>query len=68
MNLTSANKLKMPVLAMGGDHSTGGFLGDHVRLVAENVTEIKISNAGHWIAEEQPAQVQQGLLQFFLAQ
>ena len=59
------HKLTMPVMTVGGDHSTGGFLGDIGRKVATNVKEVKIKDAGHWIVEEQTAQVQAALLDFF---
>ena len=58
-------KLTMPVMTVGGDHSTGGFLGDIGRKVATNVKEVKIKDAGHWIVEEQTSQVQSALLDFF---
>ncbi|WP_426668719.1 alpha/beta fold hydrolase [Mucilaginibacter sp. McL0603] len=61
------HKLEMPVLAMGGDHSTGGFFADHIRVAAVNVTGVVIKDAGHWLVQEQTAQVQQALLDFFLA-
>jgi pimeloyl-ACP methyl ester carboxylesterase len=60
------HKLSIPVLAMGGDHSTGAFLGELVRGAADNVTEVKINGAGHWLVQEQTAQVQKALLDFFL--
>ncbi len=59
-------KLKMPVMAMGGDHGAGPVLADHVRVAADDVTETKIKNAGHWLVQEQPQQVQQALLDFLL--
>jgi pimeloyl-ACP methyl ester carboxylesterase len=59
-------KLKMPVLAMGGQYFGAGFLLDHCRLVAENVTASNIQGAGHWIVQENTAQVQTDLLAFFL--
>ncbi|NCD72114.1 alpha/beta fold hydrolase [Mucilaginibacter agri] len=59
-------KLTMPLLTVGGDHSTGEFLGDVGRVVATHVTEVKIKNAGHWLVQEQTAQVQKALLDFFL--
>ncbi|HVW59556.1 MAG TPA: alpha/beta hydrolase [Puia sp.] len=59
-------KLVMPVLAMGGDHSTGGFLADLARSVAADVKEAKIKDGGHWLVQEQTAQVRAGLLDFFL--
>src|SRR5882757_6396657 len=59
------NKLAMPVLAMGSDHFAS-FLGEHVRLVASNVKDCIITGSGHWILQEQPGQVQKGLLDFFM--
>ena len=58
-------KLKMPLLAMGGEFQSAPFLADHSRLVAENVTETKIMGAGHWMVQEQTDQVLKGLLDFF---
>jgi pimeloyl-ACP methyl ester carboxylesterase len=57
-------KLKMPVLAMGGEFSCAPFLADHARLVAENVEEVRIAGSGHWMVQEQTAQVQKGLVDF----
>jgi pimeloyl-ACP methyl ester carboxylesterase len=59
-------KLPMPLLAMGADHSAGSYLAAHSRLVATNVKEVIIKGAGHWVVQEQTAQVQKGLLDFFL--
>lgn len=59
------HKLKMPLLAMGGDHSSASYLADHARRVAEDVHELIIKDAGHWLVQEQTEQVQKGLLDFF---
>jgi pimeloyl-ACP methyl ester carboxylesterase len=61
-------KLKMPLLAMGGEHFGAAFLVDHSKLVAENVTGSNIEGAGHWIVQENTTQVQKDLLDFFMAQ
>jgi len=61
------HKLPMPLLAMGGQFYSAPFLADHCRLVAANVTEAKIPNAGHWLVQENTPAVQQALLDFFLA-
>lgn len=61
------HKLAMPLLAMGGEYFSAPFLADHSRLVATNVHEVKIMGSGHWIVQEQTAQVQKGLLDFFMA-
>ncbi|HSD08934.1 alpha/beta hydrolase [Flavobacterium sp.] len=60
-------KLKMPLLAMGGEYFAAAFLKDHSKLVAENVSESKIAGSGHWLVQENTAQVQKDLLSFFLA-
>lgn len=60
------NKLPMPLLAMGSEHFAAPFLADHSRLVAVNVKESIIKGSGHWIVQEQTAQVQRDLLAFFL--
>lgn len=56
-------KLKMPMLAMGSEYQ-GTFLPDHCKLVAENVTACIISGAGHWIVQENTAEVLKGLEDF----
>jgi len=61
----SKTKLSMPFLAMGSDHH-GPFLAAHCRLVATNVEESIIKESGHWVVQEQTAQVQKSLLDFFL--
>lgn len=58
-------KLKMPVLAMGGEYFGAAFLVDHCKLVAEQVTGSNIKGAGHWVVQENTAQVQKDLLDFF---
>jgi len=59
-------KLKMPLLAMGGEYFGAAFLVDHCKLVAENVTGSNIKGAGHWIVQENTEQVQKDLLNFFI--
>ncbi|MXN90797.1 alpha/beta fold hydrolase [Flavobacterium sp. Sd200] len=58
-------KLKMPLLAMGGEYFAAAFLKDHSKLVAESVTESNIKGAGHWIVQENTQQVQKDLITFF---
>jgi pimeloyl-ACP methyl ester carboxylesterase len=48
-------KLTMPVLAIGGDKSYGPKMAAIMRFVATNVKEAVVTNAGHWLMEEQPA-------------
>ena len=52
--LAGRGKLKMPVLAIGGEKSYGPRVEEDLRYVADNVTGAVILNSGHWIMEEQP--------------
>ncbi len=54
--LADKGKLKMPVLAIGGDHSYGAKLAAEVAFAADNVRSAVITDSGHWIMEEQPDQ------------
>ena len=49
-------KLRMPVLAIGGDHSYGASMKSELEFVASDVRGAVIDNSGHWIMEEQPQQ------------
>lgn len=53
--LEKSGKLKMPVLAIGGEKSFGLQMAAVMRFAADNVTEGVIPNSGHWIMEENPA-------------
>jgi pimeloyl-ACP methyl ester carboxylesterase/uncharacterized RmlC-like cupin family protein len=50
----SLGRLKMPVLAIGGDHSFGPTMAFVMRFAADDVHEVVIANSGHWLMEEQP--------------
>ena len=60
-------KLKMPVLALGGDKAFGRGMETHDSMtrMAENVRGGLIPNCGHWVMEEAPDFVAEGLLKFF---
>jgi pimeloyl-ACP methyl ester carboxylesterase len=67
-NILSRNgKLKMPVLALGGDKSfgRGNECVESLRRVAENVRGGLVRDCGHWIAEEQPDFLIEQLLGFY---
>ena len=49
-----AHKLTMPVLAIGGAKSFGANEAVVMRNAADNVTEVVIPDAGHWLMEEAP--------------
>ena len=57
-------RLMMPVLAMGGVESGGDAAGMAMKLVAEDVQTVVIPDAGHWIAEQNPAAVVDALSAF----
>ena len=47
-------KLKMPVLAIGGEKSFGIGFANEIQFAADNVRALSIKNSGHWLMEEQP--------------
>jgi pimeloyl-ACP methyl ester carboxylesterase len=49
-------KLTMPILALGAEKSFGDQQAAIMRIVGSNVEGGIITNSGHWIMEEQPAQ------------
>lgn len=61
----SQTKLTIPVLALGGDRSLGGFALQSMQAVAENVQGGVIPNCGHWVPEERPDYLLDQLLTFF---
>ena len=66
--LTSSGKLKMPVLSIAGTEGRGrgaSVVLDSARRVAKDVRGGAIEKAGHWLAEEQPEEVLQRILDFF---
>lgn len=52
--IAAHGKLKMPVLALGGEKSFGTQMADVARAGADNVTGGIIPGSGHWIMEENP--------------
>jgi pimeloyl-ACP methyl ester carboxylesterase len=52
--LAANGKLKMPVLAVGGEKSFGATMAVVMRAAADNVTEGIVPDSGHWIMEENP--------------
>jgi pimeloyl-ACP methyl ester carboxylesterase len=62
--LVAKGKLKMPVLAIGGDHSYGAHLATEIGFAAADVRAAVIKDSGHWIMEEQPEQAVGIILSF----
>ena len=50
----ASGKLKMPVLALGGEKSFGATMATVMRAAADNVTQGIVPDSGHWIMEENP--------------
>lgn len=61
----SKNRLDVPVLALGGEITTGPFIVDMVKEVANNVIGGSIPGTGHWIPEENPDYLIDQLYDFF---
>lgn len=66
--IAANGKLKMPVLALGGDKSFGRGMEtlESMQRMAVNVTGGLVPNSGHWVTEEQPEFVAKALRDFFL--
>jgi pimeloyl-ACP methyl ester carboxylesterase len=63
--LVRNGKLALPVLAVGGAASTTGpLMAEMMQEVANDVTEFRVPQAAHWIAEENPAAFVTRLLEF----
>ena len=58
------NKLTVPVLAIGGELSSGKNVSTVMMAVATDVEEVIIPGAGHWVAEEAPDQILAALTAF----
>ncbi|MFL6698605.1 MAG: alpha/beta fold hydrolase [Vitreoscilla sp.] len=52
--LARGGRLKMPVLAVGGQKSFGPMMATVMRAAADDVTEAQVPDSGHWIMEENP--------------
>ena len=62
--LAKTGKLNMPVLALGGEKSSGPGQAEIMRFVATNVTMGIIPDSGHWIMEENPRATTQLIVDF----
>lgn len=57
-------RLTMPVMAIGGEKSFGANEAIVMRNAADNVTEVVVPGAGHWLMEEAPSQTIQAIRGF----
>jgi pimeloyl-ACP methyl ester carboxylesterase len=62
----AGSRLKMPILAVGGQKSFGPMMATVMRAGADDVTQGIVPDAGHWIMEENPQATIQ-LVRDFLA-
>jgi pimeloyl-ACP methyl ester carboxylesterase len=62
--LAQRGKLKMPVLAVGGEKSFGTGEAVELKFVADNVQSAIVPGSGHWIMEENPAATTKLVLDF----
>jgi len=58
------NRLKMPLLTLGGEKSMGTLLARQGKLVADDVTSVVLPGTGHWVMEERPTETRRALLEF----
>jgi pimeloyl-ACP methyl ester carboxylesterase len=58
------HRLTLPVLAIGAEKGIGQGVGNTMRLVADDVQSVVIPGAGHWVAEQAPAEVLTALTAF----
>jgi pimeloyl-ACP methyl ester carboxylesterase len=52
-----AQRLTLPVLAIGGAESSGEGPGNTMKLAADDVQTIVIPGCGHWVAEQAPEEL-----------
>jgi len=57
----------MPVLAIGGGAASGSEVARSLRPTSDDLTEVVIADASHWLIHEQPDRVATELLGFFAA-
>lgn len=55
--LIGDNKVKVPVVALGGEKGLGGKVGEMVSMVAETVDQHMLPNSGHFMPEECPEEI-----------
>jgi len=63
-NLLLIKKLKIPVLAMGGEFGVGASIGLAMNKISNRVTTHVIENCGHYVPEERPKEFSEILIEF----
>jgi pimeloyl-ACP methyl ester carboxylesterase len=62
--LRKTRRLTLPILAVGGDKSSGEGAANTMKLVGDNVLTAVIPGSGHWVAEEAPDKLLAALMPF----
>jgi pimeloyl-ACP methyl ester carboxylesterase len=57
-------RLTLPVLAIGGEESSGAGVGNAMKLVADDVQTVVLAGSGHWVAEQAPDELLAALTAF----
>ena len=57
-------RLTLPVLAIGGEESSGEGPGNTMKLVADDVQTMVLAGSGHWVAEQAPEELLAALTAF----
>jgi len=57
-------RLTLPVLAIGGEESSGEGVGKTMKLIADDVQTVVLTGSGHWVAEQAPEQLLAALTAF----
>jgi pimeloyl-ACP methyl ester carboxylesterase len=57
-------RLALPVLAIGGAESSGEGVGNTMKLAADDVQTVVLTDCGHWVAEQAPEQLLAALTAF----
>lgn len=55
--LDAGGRLRMPVLAVGGEHGVGGSLADALREAAPSLRSAVVAGSGHFVPEEAPEEL-----------
>jgi len=57
-------RLTLPVLAIGGEESSGQSVGNTMKLAADDVQTVVLAGSGHWVAEQAPEELLAALTAF----
>lgn len=60
----SAEKLQIPVLSIGGEHSRGKTLAEQMPQIALNARSLIVENSAHWVLEEKTEETSAAIIAF----